>query len=93
MSLFSVYLCYFIQSVIYFVPLINLDQWYHSGLIFIYFSSCISPTRFGYKKLGLKPVEPFQDLSCRAQQNPMWEEKKDDGAGDPFKMFLEESLA
>jgi hypothetical protein len=59
-------MCYCIQSVIHFVPLINPDQWYQSGLLFIYFSSCMSPTRSGYKKLGLEPVEPLQDRSCRA---------------------------
>jgi hypothetical protein len=91
--LFSISLCYCIQSVIHFVPLINPDQWYQSSLLFIYFSSCMSPTRSGYKKLGLEPVEPLQDRSCRARQQPMGDEKKDDGAGDPFKMFLEESLA
>jgi hypothetical protein len=29
----------------------------------------------------------------RARQKPMGDENKYDGAGDPFKMFLEESLA
>jgi hypothetical protein len=53
----------------------------------------MSPTRSGYKKLGLEPVEPLQDRSCRARQKPMGDENKYDGAGDPFKMFLEESLA
>jgi hypothetical protein len=81
MLLFSISLCYCIQYVIHFVPLINMDQWYQSGLLFICFSLCMSPTRSGYKKLGLEPVEPLQDR-----------EKKYDGAGDPFKMFLEESL-
>ena len=69
-----------------------MDQWYHSGLFFIYFSSCMSPTRFGYKKLGLEPVEPLQDWLRRTRKQPMGDEKKDDGAGDPFKFLLEESL-
>jgi hypothetical protein len=91
---YSSYLCvYCIQYVSQFVMLINLDQWYQSGLIFIYFSSCMSPTRSGYKKLGLKPVEPLQDRSRRARQKPMGDEKKDDGVGYPFKMLLEEALA
>jgi hypothetical protein len=53
----------------------------------------MSPTRSGYKKLGLEPIEPLQDRSRRARQQPMGDEKKDDGAGDPIKMLLEEALA
>jgi hypothetical protein len=53
----------------------------------------MSPTRSGYKKLGLEPVDPFPDLSRRAQQQPMGDKKKDDGVGDPFKMLFEESLS
>ena len=52
----------------------------------------MSPTRSGYKKLGLKPIEPLQDRSRQARQKPMGDEKKDYGAGDPIKMLLEESL-
>ena len=51
--LLSISLCYCIRSIIHFILLINLDQWYQRGLLFIYFSSCMSPTRFGYTKLGL----------------------------------------
>jgi hypothetical protein len=90
---FFVSLCYCIQSGIHFVLLINPNQWYQSGFLFIYFSSCMSPTRSGYKKLGLEPVEPFQDRLRQSQQQIMGIEKKDDGAGDPFKLFLEEALA
>jgi hypothetical protein len=43
--------------------------------------------------LGLEPVDPLQYHSRRDQQQPMGDENKDDGAGDPFKMLLEESLA
>jgi hypothetical protein len=53
----------------------------------------MSLTRSGYKKLGLKPIEPLQDRSRRARQQPMGDENKDDGVGDPFKMLLEEALA
>jgi hypothetical protein len=53
----------------------------------------MSPKRSGYKKLGLKPIEPLQDRSCRARKKPMRGEKKDDGARDPIKMLLEEALA
>jgi hypothetical protein len=52
----------------------------------------MSPTGSRYKKLGIEPIEPLQDRSCRARQQPMGDEKKDDGVGDPFKMFLEEAL-
>jgi hypothetical protein len=90
--LFSVSLCYCIQSISQFVLLINPYQWYQSDLLFIYFSLCMSPTRSGYKKLGLEPVKPLQDRPCRARKQPMGDKKKDDGVGDPFKMFLEEAL-
>jgi hypothetical protein len=54
----------------------------------------MSPTRSGYKKLGLKPIEALQyRLRFEPNNNPLGDEKKDDGVGDPFKMFLEESLA
>jgi hypothetical protein len=53
----------------------------------------MSPTRSGYKQLGLEPVEPLQDRPRRTRRPPMGEEKRDDGAGDPFKLLLEESLA
>ena len=61
--------------------------------LFIYFSSCMSPTRSGYKKLGLEPIEPLQYRSRRARQKPMGDKKKHDGAGDPFKMLLDKALA
>jgi hypothetical protein len=75
-----------------FVSLLNPYQWYQSGILFIYFSSCMSPTRFGYKKFELEPIEPLQYRSCRARQQPIGDENKYDGAGDPIKNFLEESL-
>jgi hypothetical protein len=49
--------------------------------------------RSGYKELGLKVVEPLQYYPCRSQRPPMVEEKRDNGAVDPFKRILEESLA
>jgi hypothetical protein len=52
----------------------------------------MSPTRSGYKKLRLEPIDPLQDRLCRDRQQPMGEEKKYDGAGYPIKMLLEESL-
>jgi hypothetical protein len=52
----------------------------------------MSPTRSGYKELGLDLVEPLQDQSRKPRRPPMGEEKKDEGAGDPIKMLLEEAL-
>ena len=52
----------------------------------------MSPMRSGYKELGLDLVEPLQDQPCKTQWPPMAEDNKDEGAGDPFKMLLEEAL-
>jgi hypothetical protein len=48
--------------------------------------------RSGYRELGLELVSLGDDHSHQPKQPPMVEEKRDDGVGDPFKMFLEESL-
>jgi len=50
------------------------------------------PIRLGYKELGLKLVEPVQDQPCKPRRPPIAEEKKDEGAGYPFKILLEEAL-
>ena len=66
-----------------------------SGIRAVYFFSilhCMSPTRSGYKKLGLDLVEPLQAQLCKPRQTPMGDEKKDEGVGDPIKIFLEEAL-
>ena len=52
----------------------------------------MSPTRSGYKELGLELVEPLQDQPCQSRRPPMVDEKKDEGAGDPIKILLEETL-
>jgi hypothetical protein len=52
----------------------------------------MSPTRSGYKELGLNLVEPLQDQPRKPKRSPMGEEKKDEGVGDPIKLFLEEAL-
>jgi len=52
----------------------------------------MSPTRSGYKDLGLELVEPLQDQPCKSRWPPMADEKKDEGAGDPIKIFLKEAL-
>jgi hypothetical protein len=53
----------------------------------------MSPTISGYKKLGLELVEPLQDRLCQDGPQLMGEEKKYYGARDPFKLFLEKSIA
>ena len=52
----------------------------------------MSPTRSGYKELGLDLVEHLQDQPRKTRQPPMGEENKDKGAWDPIKIFLEEAL-
>jgi hypothetical protein len=52
----------------------------------------MSPTRSGYKELGLDLVEPLQDQPRKPRRPPLGEEKKDEGAGDPIKMLLKEAL-
>ena len=52
----------------------------------------MSPTRSGYKELGLELVEPLQDQPRKSRRPPMADEKKDEGAGGPIKILLEEAL-
>jgi hypothetical protein len=52
----------------------------------------MSPTRSGYKELGLELVSLEEKISHTPKRPLMVGEKKDDGTRDPFKMFLEESL-
>ena len=52
----------------------------------------MSPTRSGYKELGLDLVEPLQDQPRKPRWTPMGEEKKDEGADDPIKILLEDAL-
>ena len=52
----------------------------------------MSTTRSGYKELGLKLVSLEDKISCTSKRPIMAGKNKDDGTGDPFKMFLEESL-
>ena len=52
----------------------------------------MSPTRSGYKELGIDLVEPLQDQPRKPQQSPMEEVKKDEGVGYPIKILLEEAL-
>jgi hypothetical protein len=48
--------------------------------------------RLGYRELGLELVSIGYDRSHRLKQPPMEKEKRDDRAGDHFKMLLKESL-
>jgi hypothetical protein len=77
--------------VFHFILNIILDQWYQSNLLLV-ISRCMSLTRSGYRELGLELVSLGDDHSHQPKKPPMVEEKRDDGEGDPFKMFLEESL-
>ena len=52
----------------------------------------MSPTRSGYKELGLDLVEPLQGQPRKPRWTPMGEEKKDEGGGYPIKILLEEAL-
>lgn len=52
----------------------------------------MSPTRSEYKELGLELVEPLQDQPRKSRRPAMANEKKDEGAGDPIKILLEEAL-
>ena len=55
-------------------------------------SLCMSPTRSGYKELGIPLTEPLKDGPRRARRPHMAEETRDDRAGDPIKLLLEEAL-
>ena len=50
----------------------------------------MSPTRSGYREFGLELVSLYH--SRRPKRPPMAEEKRDNGAGDPIKSLLKESL-
>jgi hypothetical protein len=52
----------------------------------------MSPTRSEYKELGLELVS-LKERSSYTPKRPLMEgENKDDGIGDPFKLFIEEAL-
>jgi hypothetical protein len=52
----------------------------------------MSPTRLGYKELGLKLVSLEEKISHTPKQPSMAGEKKDDRTKYPFKLLLEEAL-
>ena len=53
----------------------------------------MSLTRSRYRELGLELVQLEEGRPWRTKPPPMVEEKRDDEAGDPIKMFLKEALA
>jgi hypothetical protein len=53
----------------------------------------MSPTRSGYRELGLELVSLEENRSRHPKRPPMVEEKRDEGAEDPIKLFLAEALA
>jgi hypothetical protein len=89
----SIFLCarFHSYSCISFHYVYNLDQWYLSNMLF-FISWCSSPTRSRYRELGLKIISLGEDHSHQPKQPPMVNEKRDDGAGDLIKLFLEEAL-
>ena len=52
----------------------------------------MSPTRSGNKELGIPLTKPLEDGPHRARRPHMVEETRDDWAGDPIKLLLEEAL-
>jgi hypothetical protein len=46
----------------------------------------MSPTRSGYRELGLELVSLEENHSRQPKQPPMVEEKRDEGAGDPIQV-------
>ena len=52
----------------------------------------MSPTKVGYKYLGLDLVEPLQDQPHKSRRPPMGDEKKYEGIEYTIKILLEEAL-
>jgi hypothetical protein len=52
----------------------------------------MSPTRLGYRELGLKLVSLEENHSHMPKRPSMMEEKRDAKKEYPFKLFLKESL-
>jgi hypothetical protein len=48
----------------------------------------MSPTRLGYRELGLKLVSLDENLSLQPKRAPTVEEKRDEGVEDPINLFL-----
>ena len=78
-------------SVLYCVPIYIQIRGIKTVCSFFVFLS-MSATRSRYKDLGLKLLELLQDCFHQPRQIRMVEENKDEGEGDPIKLFLEQSL-
>ena len=52
----------------------------------------MSPMTSGHKELRLDLVEPLQDQPRKPRWPPMGGENKNEGVGDPIKIFLKEAL-
>ena len=52
----------------------------------------MSPTRSGYKELGLDLVEPLQDQPHNPRRTPMGDKRKDEGARYPIEILLVEAF-
>ena len=52
----------------------------------------MSPTRLGYRELGIQLTKPLKDSPCRSWRPHMAEETRDDRTGDPINFLLEEAL-
>jgi hypothetical protein len=52
----------------------------------------MSPTRSGYRELGLELVSLEDNHSRQPKRPPMVEEKRNEGEEYPIKLFLMESL-
>ena len=48
--------------------------------------------RLGHEELGLELVSLEEKISHMPKRHLMARENRDDGLGDPYKMFLEEAL-
>ena len=52
----------------------------------------MSPAISKYKELGVEITKHLKDDPLRTRRPHMAKEKKDEGAGDPIELLLEESL-
>jgi hypothetical protein len=68
-----------------------VDQWYQSGLLLVVLNACPQQGQ-GTKNWVLRFFLLRKKSLALPKQPLMVGEKKYDGTGDPFKMFLEESL-
>jgi hypothetical protein len=68
-----------------------MDQLYQSRILLVV-SMCMSPTRLGYRALGLKLVSLENNQSRQPKRPPMVEENRDAGEEDYIQLLLEEAL-